>query len=105
MSIVPLDASMGLLPIFLFTIRVRKVRVRNKITLKVLEKRIGRRLSKDNWSLHKTRIRRRTIESLGPYYIVNDDTGAITAQGISSEQLVEIGKDMEALATWEEVEI
>jgi len=79
--------------------------MKTKITMKALEQRIGRRLSKDNRSLHKTRIGRRTIESLGPYYIVNDNTSAITAQGISPDRLVEIGKGMDALAAWEEVEI
>jgi hypothetical protein len=79
--------------------------MKNKITMKTLEERIGRQLSKDNRSLHKTRIRKHTIESLGPYYIVNDDTSAITAQGISAERLVKIGKDMDALAAWEEVEL
>ena len=79
--------------------------MKTKITLKVLEKRIRRRLMKDHRSLHKTRIRKRTIESLGPYYIVDDDTSVITDQGISPDRLVEIGKDMDALASWEEVEI
>ena len=79
--------------------------MKTKITMKALEQRIGRRLSKDNRSLHKTRIRRQTIESLGPYYIVNDVTSAITDQGISPDRLVEIGKGMDALAAWEEVDI
>jgi len=79
--------------------------MKTKITMKAFEKRIGRRLSKDNRSLHKAKIRRRTIDSLGPYYIVNDDTSAISAQGISPDRLVEIGKDMDELAAWEEVEI
>lgn len=79
--------------------------MKTKITLKALEKRIHRRLSKDNQSLHRTRIRKSTIESLGPYYIVNDITNAIAAQGIYPARLVEIGKEMNALATWEEVEI
>ena len=79
--------------------------MKTKITLKALEKRISRRLSKDNQSLHKTRIRQRTIESLGPYYIVNDNTNSIAAHGIYPARLVEIGKEMDALAAWEEVEI
>ncbi len=79
--------------------------LKTKISLKALEKRIHRRLSKDNQSLHKTRIRKRTIESLGPYYIVNDITNSITAQGIHPDRLVEIGKEMNTLAAWEEVEI
>jgi len=79
--------------------------MKNKVTLKALEKRIGRRLSRGNQSLHKTRVRRRTIESLGPYYIVNDDTNSISTQGIDPDRLVEIGKEMGALATWEEVDI
>ncbi|WP_372677617.1 hypothetical protein [Desulfosarcina sp.] len=78
--------------------------MKTKITLKALEKRIDRRLSKDNQSLHKTRVRRRTIESLGPYYIVDDKTNSIAVQGINPDRLVEIGKEMDALATWEEVE-
>lgn len=77
--------------------------MKNKITLKVLEKRIGRQLSKDNRSLHKTKIRERTIESLGPYYIVNENSNSIAAQGIHPDRLVEIGKEMNALAVWEEV--
>jgi hypothetical protein len=79
--------------------------MKNKIELEALEKRIGRRLSKGNQSLHKTRIRRRTIESLGPYYIVNDDTNSIAAHGISPDGLVKIGKEMNALAAWEEVKL
>lgn len=79
--------------------------MKTKITLKTLEKRIRRRLSKDNQSLHKTRIRKRTIESLGPYYIVNDITNSITAHGIHPARLVEIGKEMNTLAAWEEVEL
>jgi hypothetical protein len=77
--------------------------MKNKIELKALENRIGKRLSKGNQSLHKTKIRKRTIESLGPYYIVNDDTSSIAARGISFDGLVEIGKEMNALAAWEEV--
>ena len=79
--------------------------MKNKIELKALENRIDRRLSKGNQSLHKSRIRRRTIESLGPYYIVNDDTNSIVARGISFDGLVEIGKEMNALAAWEEVKL
>lgn len=78
--------------------------MKTKITLQALEKRIGRRLSKDNQSLHKTRIRKRTLESLGPYYIVNDNTNAIAAHGILPARLVEMAKEMDALAAWEEVE-
>ena len=78
--------------------------MKTKITLRVLEQRIGRQLSKDNQSLHITRIRRRTIESLGPYYIVNDITNSIAAQMINPDRLVEIGKEMDVLANWEEVE-
>jgi hypothetical protein len=80
-------------------------RMKTKITLKALEKRIGRRLSKDNQSLHKTRVRRKTIESLGPYYIVNDISNSVAAHGINADRLVEIGKEIDALAAWEEVEI
>jgi len=54
--------------------------------------------------LHKTRIRRRTIKSLGPYYIVNDISNSIAAQMINPDRLVEIGKEMDVLANWEEVE-
>ena len=79
--------------------------MKTKITLKALEQRIGRQLSKDNQSLHMTRIRGRTIESLGPYYIVNDNTNSIAAHGIYPDRLVEIGKEMDALAAWEMVEI
>jgi len=79
--------------------------MKTKITLKALEKRIGRRLSKDNQSLHKTRVRRKTIESLGPYYIVNDISNSVAAHGINADRLVEIGKEIDALAAWEEVEI
>ena len=79
--------------------------MKNKITLKALEQRIGRRLVKENKSLHKTRVRRSTIESLGPYYIVNDITNAIAARMISPDRLVEIGKEMNLLANWEKVEI
>jgi hypothetical protein len=79
--------------------------MKNKVTLSALEKRIGSRLGKENKSLHKTRIRRNTIESLGPYYIVNDTTNAIAAHMISPDRLVEIGKEMDLLANWEEVEI
>jgi hypothetical protein len=79
--------------------------MKTKITLRALEQRIGRQLSKDNQSLHVTRIRRRTIESLGPYYIVNENTNSIAAQGIDPDQLVEIGKEMGALSSWEKVEI
>ena len=77
--------------------------MKNKIELKALENRIGKRISKGNQSLHKTKIRKRTIESLGPYYIVNDYTSSIAARGISFDGLVEIGKEMNALAAWEEV--
>jgi hypothetical protein len=83
----------------------RGQQMKNKIGLEALEKRIGRRLSKDNQSLHKARIGKRTIESLGPYYIVNDDSNSIAAHGISPDGLVEIGKEMNALAAWEEVKI
>ena len=76
-----------------------------KITLKALEQRISRQLSKNNQSLHITRIRRRTIESLGPYYIVNDNTNSIAAHGIYPDQLVKIGKEMGVLSAWEMVEI
>ena len=79
--------------------------MKTKITLQALEKRIRRRLSKNNQSLCKTRVRKRTIESLGPYYIVNDITNTIAAQGIYPDRLVEIGKEMNALAAWEEVDI
>lgn len=79
--------------------------MKRKITLRELEQRIGRQLSKDNQSLHLARIRRQTIISLGPYYIVNDNTHSIAAQGIYPDQLVEIGKEMGALAAWEKVEI
>lgn len=79
--------------------------MKTKITLRVLEQRIGRQLSKDNQSLHTTRIRRRTIESLGPYYIVNENTNSISAHGIYPDQLVEIGKEMGVLSAWEMVVI
>jgi len=79
--------------------------MKTKITLKALEKRIGRRLSKNNQSLHKAKVRRKTIESLGPYYIVNDISNSVAAHGINAERLVEIGKEIDALAAWEEVEI
>ena len=79
--------------------------MKNKIELKALENRIGKRLSKGNQSLHKTKVRKRTIESLGPYYIVNDDTSSIAAHGISPDGLVKIGKEMNAIAAWEEVKI
>jgi hypothetical protein len=79
--------------------------MKTKITLKALEQRIDSRLEKENQSLHKTRVRRRTKESLGPYYIVNDITNSITAQMIHSDRLVEMGKEMKVLANWEEVEI
>lgn len=79
--------------------------MKTKITLRTLEQRIGSRLSKANKSLHKTKIRRRTVESLGPYYIVNDISNSIAAQRINPDRLVEIGKEMDVLANWEEVEI
>jgi len=79
--------------------------MKTKIKLKTLERRIGRQLAKGNQSLHKTRIRKKTLESMGPYYIVNDITNSITAQRINSDQLAEIGKEMGVLANWEEVEI
>lgn len=79
--------------------------MKTKITLRALEQRIGRQLLKDNHSLHITRIRRRTIKSLGPYYIVNNDTNSIAAHGIYPDQLVEIGKEMGALSSWERVEL
>ena len=79
--------------------------MKTQITLRALEQRIRRRLAKGNQSLHKTRIRRRTIESLGPYYIVNDIANSIAVQMIDPERLVEIGKEMGVLANWEEVEI
>ena len=78
--------------------------MKTQITLKALEQRIGARLAKGNQSLHKTRIRKRTIESLGPYYIVNDISNSIAAQMINPERLVEIGKEMDVLASWEKVE-
>lgn len=79
--------------------------LKTKITLRALEQRIGRRLSKDHQSLHKTRSQGKTIESLGPYYIVDDNTNSIAAHGIHADRLVEIGKEMDALAAWEEVDI
>ena len=79
--------------------------MKTKITLKVLEQRIGKQLSKNNQSLHLTRIRGRTKESLGPYYIVNDNTNSIDTHGIYPDRLVEIGKEMDLLANWEEVVI
>ncbi len=79
--------------------------MKTQITIGALEKRIGRRLAKGNQSLHKTRIRKRTLDSLGPYYIVNDITNSITAKMIHPDRLVEIGKEMDVLANWEEVEI
>ncbi len=79
--------------------------MKTQITLSALEQRIRRRLAKGNQSLHKTSIRRRTIESLGPYYIVNDITNSIAAQTIDPDRLVQIGKEMGLLANWEEVEI
>ncbi len=79
--------------------------MKTKITLKSLEQRVSRGLVKVNQSLHKTRIRKRTIESLGPYYIVNDITNSITAKMINPDRLVEIGKEMNVLANWEEVKI
>jgi len=78
--------------------------MKTQITLRTLEQRIDARLAKGNQSLHKTRIRRRTIKSLGPYYIVNDITNSIAAQMINPDRLAEIGKEMEVLANWEEVE-
>ena len=78
--------------------------MKTQITLSALEQRIGTRLAKGNQSLHKTKIHRRTIESLGPYYIVNDISNSIAAQMINPERLVEIGKEMDVLANWEEVE-
>jgi hypothetical protein len=79
--------------------------MKTPITLRTLEKRIGRRLAKENQSLHKTRIRKRTKESLGPYYIVNDSSNSIAVQMINRDRLVEIGKEMHVLANWEEVKI
>ena len=79
--------------------------MKTQITLSALEQRIGTRLAKGNQSLHKTKIHRRTIESLGPYYIVNENTNSIAAHGIDPDQLVEIGKEMGALSAWEKVEI
>lgn len=79
--------------------------MKRQITLKALELRIGTRLAKENQSLHKTKIHRGTIESLGPYYIVNDISNTIAAQMINSDRLVEIGKEIDVLANWEEVEI
>jgi hypothetical protein len=79
--------------------------MKTQITLKSLEQRIRRRLAKGNQSLQKTRIRKRTIESLGPYYIVNDITNSIAVQRIDPDRLVEIGKEMGVLANWEEVKI
>ena len=78
--------------------------MKTQITLSALEQRIGTRLAKGNQSLHKTKIHRRTIESLGPYYIVNDISNSIAAQMINPERLVEIGKEMDVLASWEKVE-
>ena len=78
--------------------------MKTRITLSALEQRIGTRLAKGNQSLHKTEIRRGTIESLGPYYIVNDITNSIAAQMINTDRLVEIGKKLDVLANWEEVE-
>ena len=79
--------------------------MKTQITLSALEQRIGTRLAKGNQSLHKTKIQRRTIESLGPYYIVNDISNSIAAQMIDPDRLVEIGKEMDVLANWEEVKI
>ena len=79
--------------------------MKTQITLRALEQRISRRLAKVNQSLHTTRIRRRTIESLGPYYIVNDISNSIAAHMINPDRLVEIGKEMDVLANWEEVVI
>jgi len=79
--------------------------MKTQITLSALEQRIGTRLVKGNQSLHKTKIHRRTIKSLGPYYIVNDISNSIAAQMINPDRLVEIGKEMDVLANWEEVEI
>jgi len=79
--------------------------MKTRITLIALEQRIGTRLAKGNQSLHKTKTHRRTIESLGPYYIVNDISNSIAAQMINPDRLVEIGKEMDVLANWEEVEI
>ena len=79
--------------------------MKTQITLRALEQRIDRRLAEVNQSLHKTRIRRRTIESLGPYYIVNDISNSIAVQKINPDRLVEIGKEMDVLANWEEVEL
>jgi CRISPR/Cas system CSM-associated protein Csm5 (group 7 of RAMP superfamily) len=79
--------------------------MKTQITLRALEQRIRRRLAKKNQSLQKTRIRKRTIESLGPYYIVNDITNSIAVQMIDPVRLVEIGKEMGVLANWEEVKI
>ena len=78
--------------------------MKTQITLRTLEQRIDARLAKGNQSLHKTMIRRRTIKSLGPYYIVNDISNSIAAQMINPDRLVEIGKEMDVLANWEEVE-
>ena len=78
--------------------------MKTQITLRALEQRIGARLAKGNQSLHKTRIRKRTIESLGPYYITNDITNSIAAQMINPDRLVEIAKEMDVMANWEEVE-
>ena len=79
--------------------------MKTRITLIALEQRIGTRLAKGNQSLHKTKTHRRTIESLGPYYIVNDISNSIAAQMINPDRLVEIGKEMDLLANWEEVVI
>jgi len=79
--------------------------MKTRITLIALEQRIGTRLAKGNQSLHKTKTHRRTIESLGPYYIVNDISNSIAAQMINPDRLVEIGKEMNVLANWEEVVI
>ena len=78
--------------------------MKTKITLKVMEKRIAKQLSKDNQSLHTSKVRKRTIESLGPYYIVNDITNSITARGINPDQLVKMGEEMGVLSDWEMVE-
>ena len=79
--------------------------MKTQISIGALEQRIGARLAKGNQSLHKTKIRRRTIESLGPYYIVDDISNSIAAQMINPDGLVEIGKEMNVLANWEEVKI
>ena len=79
--------------------------MKTQITLKSLEQRIGTRLAQKNQSLHKTKVHRGTIESLGPYYIVNDISNSIAVKMINYDRLVEIGKEIDVLANWEEVEI